>query len=173
MNEPKKLVVLGTAHQLQGKSFPGGVDDQCYRDLVKHLILEHKIDFVFEEAAGFTPTDAELLAKNRPKPIGYIDVDPPKDERDRHGLSGETGESYIVDLWQSPPCVARTEYIDKHAAREEFWLKRIQGQNFTFALMVCGHGHCLSFSFRLRCTGFDVEKCVDYMPYAKLCGHTM
>ena len=163
--------MLGTSHQLQGKKFPRSIDDQCYRDMVKQLILVHKLDFVFEEAAGLAPTDAELLAKALPEPIGYMDVDPPRDERDQHDLSGETGDNYVVDLWQLPPCVARTEYVDKHAAREEFWLKRIRGQAFTFALMVCGHAHCLSFSFRLRGAGFDVENCINYMPHDKLCGH--
>jgi hypothetical protein len=169
--QDRKLVVLGTSHQLQGKNFPGSIDDQCYRDLVEQLILVNKLDFVFEEGAGFAPTDPELLAKACPEPIGYMDVDPSKDERAKYGLSGDTGESYLVDLWQSPPCVARTEHVDKHAAREEFWLERIRGQDFTFALMVCGDAHCLSFSFRLRAAGFNVENCINYMPHEKLCGH--
>lgn len=170
--QTRKLIVLGTAHQLQGKNFLKSIDDQCYRDMVKQLILVHKIDFVFEEAAGLAPTDAEILAKSRPDPICYMDVDPPKDQRGEHGLSGDTGESYMVDLWQMPPCVARMEYVCKHEAREEFWLERIRGQDFTFALMVCGDAHCLSFSFRLRGAGFDVENCINYLPYYKLCGHT-
>lgn len=169
--QTKKLVVLGTSHQLQGKNFLRIIDDQCYRDLVGQLILANRLDFVFEEAAGHSPTDAELLAKAGPQPIGYMDVDPSKDEREQYGLSGDTGESYRVDLWQSPPCVARTEQIAKHAAREAFWLERIRGQDFTFALMICGGAHCLSFSFRLRGAGFDVESCVNYMPYDKLCWH--
>jgi hypothetical protein len=169
--QTRKLVVLGTSHQLQGKKFPRSIDDQCYRDLVEQLILVNKLDFVFEEAAGYAPTDAELLAKACPQPIGYMDVDPSKDEREQYGLSGDTGESYMVDLWQSPPCVARTEQVAKHAAREEFWLERIHGQDFAFALMVCGDAHGLSFSFRLRSAGFDVESCISYMPYDKLCRH--
>ena len=39
--------------------------------------------------------------------------------------------------------------------------------------MVCGHAHCLSFSFRLRGAGFGVEQCTNYMPYEKLCGHVV
>jgi len=171
--QTKRLIVLGTSHQLQGKNFLNSTDDQCYRDMVEQLILAHKIDFVFEEAAGHAPTDAELIAKTRLEPIGYMDVDPPRNERDKHELSENTGEGYVVDLWQSPPCVARTEYVDKHAAREEFWLKRIRGEDFTCALMVCGYAHCLSFSFRLAGAGFNVEHCINYIPYDKLCGHIL
>lgn len=167
----RKLVVLGTSHQLQGKNFLKSIDDQCYRDMVEQLIDVHQIDFVFEEAAGHAPTDAELIVSAQSPAIDYMDVDPPEHERDQHQLSGKTGDGYMVDLWQTPPCVAETQYVDKHAAREEFWLKRIRGQDFKVALMVCGHAHCLSFSFRLRDAGFEIENCINYMPYEKLCGH--
>jgi hypothetical protein len=167
----RKLVVLGTAHQLQGKHFRTSIDDKCYRDLIKDLILKYKFDFIFEEAAGFSPTHAELLAKAQSKPIEYIDVDPPKDERAQHGLSEDTGDTYMVDMWQLPPCQGQVEDVDRHAAREEFWLKRIMRATFTIALMICGNAHGLSFAFRLRDAGFDVENCFDYMPYDKLCSH--
>ena len=169
----KKIVVLGTSHQLQGEHFPKAIDDQCYRDMVEQLISSFRIDFVFEEASGRVPTDAELMVKSWPSPIGYMDIDPPKHEREQHGLSGETGSSFVVDLWQLPPCVARTEFVDEHAAREEFWLKRISSQNFTCALVVCGHAHCLSLSFRLQGAGFKVENCINYIPHDKLCGHVV
>lgn len=169
----KKIVVLGTSHQLQGKNFPKAIDDQCYRDIVEQLISTFRIDFVFEEAAGRVPTDAELMVKSWPSPIGYMDIDPPEHEREKHGLSAETGSSFVVDLWQLPPCVAQTEFVDEHAAREEFWCKRISSQNFTCALVVCGHAHCLSLSFRLQGDGFKVENCINYIPHAKLCGHVV
>lgn len=169
--QTRKLVVLGTSHQLQGKNFPKSIDDECYRDFVEQLMLVHNIDFIFEEAAGREPTHAEILAKTQNEPIRYMDVDPSKDEREKHGLSRDTGESYVVDLWQSPPCVGRTEHVGEHAAREEFWLNRIRSQDFSSGLIVCGQAHCLSFAFRLRNAGFDVKDCIEYMPYGKLCGH--
>jgi hypothetical protein len=166
-----KLVVLGTSHQLQGTNFLRSIDDECYRDLVEQLILEHKIDFIFEEAAGRVPTHAETLAKALAEPIRHMDLDPSKDEREKHGLSRETGGGYVVDLWQAPPCIGRVEHVDEHAAREEFWLKRIRGEGFSSGLVICGQAHSLSFAFRLSNAGFEVENCIEYMPYARLCGH--
>lgn len=167
----RKLIVLGTDHRLQGKNFQKSIDDPCYREIVEQLIPVHNLDFIFEEAAGFGPTHAEGLALSHLGPNRYLDVDPPRDERAKHGLSADTGEDFFVDLWQLPPCVARTEYVDKHAAREKFWLTGIFSQNFTSALMVCGYPHCLSFAVRLRDAGFHVEKCAIYLPHDKLCGH--
>jgi hypothetical protein len=169
--QTKTLIVLGTDHRLQGKNFLQSIDDPCYRKVVEDLI--HGLDFVFEEASGHAPTHAELLAGTcgGVTPIRYLDVDPSKEDRDEHGLSAETGQPLMVDLFQSPPCFARTEFVDKHAAREEFWLKRIRGQDFISALMICGHAHCLSFAFRLKSAGFNVQECVTYFPYERLCGH--
>jgi hypothetical protein len=172
--EGRKLVVLGTAHQLQGKNMPRGIDDGCFRDTVGLLICANELDFVFEEAAGHAPTNAELLAKAaRSTPIGYMDVDPSIEERKQHGLAEVTGGDYVVDLSQEPICVPKSEFVGEHAAREEFWLKKICAQKFTFALMVCGDAHCLSFSFRLVAAGFKVEKCLHYLPYDKLCRHVV
>jgi hypothetical protein len=171
-NSARKLVVLGTSHQFQGEKFLLPIDDKCYRAMVEQLIKVHNVDFVFEEASGLAPSYAELIAKHRPKPIGYLDVDPSRAERVQHGLAEETGASYLVgSLWRTPPCVGRTEYVDEHSAREQLWLNRIRSQNFTVALMICGCAHGLSFSFRLKDAGFEIEDCVSYMPYDKLCGN--
>jgi hypothetical protein len=167
----RKLIVLGTDHRVQGEKFQGSVDDPCYRDMIEQLIPAYKVDFLFEEASGHAPTHAELIAHSLLGPGQYLDVDPPRAERGKHGLSEDTGEGLVVDLWQSPPCAAWTEYVNKQAAREEYWLGRVRGREFVSALMICGFAHGLSFAFRLRSAGFDVEACVGYMPHHKLCGH--
>jgi hypothetical protein len=167
----KRVIVLATSHQFQGSKFLMSIDDPCYRKIVEQLILGHEVDFVFEEAAGRAPTYAEETAKKQLKPIGYMDIDPSRSEREKYGLSEETGGSYPVDLWESPPCVAQEEDVEKHGAREEFWLQRIRSKDFVTALVVCGCAHGLSLSFRLRGAGFNVQLCINYMPYDKLCGH--
>jgi hypothetical protein len=166
-----KLLVLGVPHQVQGEKFQGSIDDQCYRDTIEQLIAVHRFDFIFEEAAGYTPSHAELFLNSSSEPIGYLDVDPPRSERAQNDLSTDTGEDMMVDLWQTPPCIARIENVTSHAAREEFWLARICEKKFRSALMICGHAHCLSFAFRLRAARYEVEKCLHYLPYDKLCRH--
>jgi hypothetical protein len=118
--QTQEVVVLATSHQFQGKNFQMSIDDPCYRKIVTHLIDVYSIDFVFEESAGRAPTYAEEIAKEQPKPIGYMDADPSNSQREQHGLSEKTGDGYPVDLWDSPPCLTRKEYVEKHAAREEF-----------------------------------------------------
>jgi hypothetical protein len=173
MNEPQKakLIVLATSHQFQGEKFTMSIDDPCYRQIVKYLIDFKALQFVFEEAAGHSPTYAEKIAKDRAKEIGYLDVDPSRSEREEYGLPEETGEGLMVDIWAQPPCIAHSEFVERHAAREKFWLKRIKSESFSSALMICGCAHGLSFSFRLREAGFDVETCINYFPPEKLCGH--
>lgn len=167
----RKLIVFGTAHELQGKNFKSHIDDQCYRDMIELLISMVGLDFVFEEAAGLAPTDAEIIAKERLGLTSYMDVDPPVDKRYQLGLSERTGGAYIVDPSQVPPCAGQEENVAAHEARENYWLGRIRQQPFTFALMICGAAHGLSFSFRLRSTGFEVQKCISYTPHDKLCRH--
>jgi len=170
-NTASKFLVLGVPHEVQGEKFLKSIDDECYRDLVEQLIGVHKCDFLFEEAAGLTPSHAEILANSRSDRIGYMDVDPPRHEREQNDLSVDTGGSFVVDLWQTSPCVARIEDVSSHAAREEFWLTRICEKKFSSALMICGLAHCLSFAFRLRTAGYEVENCLHYLPYDKLCRH--
>lgn len=168
-----KFVVYGVPHQVQGEKFVGSIDDECYRATLEDLIAKYKCDFIFEEAGGHVPSHAGTLANSEANPIGYVDVDPPREEREEHGLPKETGTSFPVDFWMQPACVVRLEYVDRHEAREEFWLGRIRKQAFTSALMICGIAHCLSFSFRLRQAGYEVNECVQYLPHERLCGHVL
>jgi hypothetical protein len=166
-----KVIVFGVPHEVQGTKFQQSIDDKCYRDTVEHLTSVYRFDFIFEEAAGYSPSHAEIFAAAQPKPICYLNVDPSREEREKYELAAETGASMVVDLWQVPPCILHTQFVAAHEAREEFWLKRIREKDFSSALMICGEGHGLSFSFRLRTAGYEVENCINYLPYDILCRH--
>jgi hypothetical protein len=165
-----KVLVFGVPHQVQGEKFHASFDDECYRDTLEQLVAVNQVDFIFEEAGGRVPSHAGILAATNDS-VGYEDVDPPREEREKYGLSKNTGEGYVVDLWQDPPCTPRLEYIDRQDAREEFWLSRIREKKFSSALVICGAAHCLSVSFRLRNAGYVVDRCIQYLPHEKLCGH--
>ena len=51
----RSVIVLGTLHRLQGadKAF-GNIDDPLYPILIRDLIEENSIEFVFEEGTGVT-----------------------------------------------------------------------------------------------------------------------
>lgn len=170
-NPRSKIFVLGTAHEVQGEKFQMAVDDECYRDTVDHLVRVCHVDTVFEEASGYLPSHAQIIADSHSPKLSYVDVDPPRDEREQHNLSADTGESVPIDLWSQPPCVVRFEYVAMHDERERFWLKKINEHKFESALFVCGVSHTLSFSFRLVAAGYEVEQCSTYLPYEKLCRH--
>ncbi len=170
-NPKAKIVVLGTAHELQGKHFKMAIDDECYRDIVDRLIRTHHIDTIFEEASGHSPSDAQEIADSRSPKLSYFDIDPSREEREKHNLSGETGVSTPLDLHTEPPCIEQLKYVTKHAARERFWIQRVREHKFESALFICGTSHTLSVSFRLVDAGYAVEHCVTHQPYAKLCRH--
>jgi hypothetical protein len=138
---------------------------------VEELLTLYAVDTIFEEASGHSPSYAEVIADSRSPKVTYVDVDPSSEERSQHGLAAVTSESIPIDLWSQPPCSQRFEYVAKHAERELFWLKRIREHKFVSALFICGVAHSLSFSFRLVDAGYDVERCISYLPYAKLCRH--
>jgi hypothetical protein len=166
-----QVFVFGTAHEVQGKEFQMSVDDECYRDTLEYLITAHRLDSVFEEAAGHSPSDAQIIADSRSPRLIYADVDLPRSERGQHGLAADTSYSEPIDLWSRPPCTPRFEYVAEHAAREQFWLEGIKEHKFESALFICGVSHTLSFSFRLSDAGYEVEQCLTYLPYEKLCRH--
>ena len=166
-----KVFVLGVPHEVQGRKFQRAVDDECYRNTLEHLITGYRVDSIFEEAAGHAPSDAEIIADSRTPKIMYLEVDPPRDKREQHGLAVDTGFSEPIDLWSQPPCSQRFEYVARHADRERFWMKRITGRKFDSALLICGVAHSLSSCFRLVEAGYEVEKCITYLPYDRLCGH--
>jgi hypothetical protein len=170
-NPTGKILAFGTAHEVQGEKFQLAVDDRCYRDSVEELVKVYAVDTIFEEASGYSPSYAEVIADSRSPKVTYVDIDPPRKERAQHGLSAATSESIPIDLWSQPPCSQRLEYVAQHAKRELFWLKRIREYKFVSALFICGVAHSLSFSFRLVDAGYEVERCISYLPYAKLCRH--
>ncbi len=145
------------------------VDDPSYVDLIEQVVSGERIDFIFEETSGLGPTAAERLAQSIWGQNHYLDVDPPRGERQKHGISADTGEFYPID-----PCdpekskdVAQWENVEEHIKREELWLQRIKDTAFAKALMICGSAHILSFAYRLRSAEFDV-KALYYMPHHKL-----
>jgi hypothetical protein len=160
------VVVLGTTHELQNaEKDPRRVDDPQYRELLDLLIAEDGIDFVFEECSGLGPTTAEKLSLTW-GPNRYLDVDPPRGERERFGIPENTNEHiFLGSPVTSPPTAVCAERIfhEVHARREKFWLQQITKQDFEKALMICGQNHTLSFAFRLRAANFDV-KTITYAP---------
>lgn len=166
MTSQPKVMVLATSHRLQGTNFLNPVDDDCYRKIVEETILSEAIDVVFEEAGGKLPTYAQEIAKEitnaKERLIDYLDMDPPVEERERHGLSKQTSSSFPVDLWANPPCSACEQHLADHAAREQFWLERIREKTFASALVILGWAHGLSFSFRLMNVGYEVRNVVYY-----------
>jgi hypothetical protein len=44
-SQVRKIVVLATSQQFQGKNFLLPVDDPCYRDIVEHLIQGYAVDY--------------------------------------------------------------------------------------------------------------------------------
>ena len=161
------IIVLGTFHQLQGPKFIGYVDDPSYRELVEVLIKTNSVDFIFEEASGRGPSIAEELAKC----LGtdrYQDVDPSRDERNKHGIALETEISIPIDLWSNPPEFYSEQKIQEHQKRENLWITRLQERSFTAGLMICGIAHCLSLSFMLQRFGYAVTT-FNYIPHHKVC----
>jgi len=160
------MVVLGTIHELQGAEKRGGNrSDPQYEVLLKDLVAEDGLDFIFEEATGLGPTTAEKLSfglgSNR-----YLDVDPSIEERVKLGILANTNKPFMVGF---PPnaTFADEVFYEVHAKREQLWSERIAKQEFKKALMICGANHTLSFAFRLCASNFTV-KTVTYMPSSRL-----
>ena len=156
------VVVLGTAHELQGAEKRGGNrSDPLYEELLKDLVVEDELDFIFEEATGLGPTTAEkvslALGPNR-----YLDVDPSREERVKFGIPENTNQPFMVGY---PPDAGFADKVfhEVHAKREQLWSERIAKREFKKALMICGANHTLSFAFRLCASNFTV-KAVTYMP---------
>jgi len=156
------MVVLGTTHELQGAEKRGGNrSDPLYEELLKDLVAEDGLDFIFEEATGLGPTTAEKLSLAS-GPNRYLDVDPSREERVKFGIPANTNNPFMVG---SPPNAAFADEVfhEVHAKREKLWIERIAKQEFKKALMICGANHTLSFAFRLCAANFSV-KTFTYMP---------
>lgn len=162
----KSVVVIGTVRRLQGadKSPRQNIDDPSFRKLVELFISTCGVDFIFEEASGCGPTDAERIAISHR--IRYTDIDLHEDERRRRGLPVESGRAYVIDGGKPEDCYVR-EYLEVHAQREDSWLQEIRKHHFNSALIICGVFHVLSLSLKLGSAGFDVD-CICYAPFHKL-----
>jgi hypothetical protein len=168
----KSIIVLAVPHQLQGPKFRGHIYDSAYANLIEDFIAG--ADFVFEEAAGRRPSTAEDIANTVLGPGHYLDIDPPRDERNKYGIAVDTGGACPIDPYQKvepgvPPDGYNFEIVDEHRKREELWLLRLQDQPFEKGLAICGIAHGLSFAFRLLSAGISVERTNSYIPYHKLC----
>lgn len=163
------VIVLGTLHRLQGadKAF-SNIDDPLYSILVRDLIETNSIEFVFEEATGVGPTTAERLAGEILGHGRYLDVDPPRGQREGLGIPLSSNQPYLVG---NPPDAdfANWQLIPTHEGREKLWLRRIEATAFGTALMVCGNAHMLSFAFRLKEAGFET-RAIDYLPIRRFAG---
>ena len=151
----KAVVVLGTFHQLQGLTYHWTKPDLFYDQVLARIIQDFGIDYIFEEACGFTPTTASRMAGTV---LGYRDVDP--------GNRPASGEDY---LREGPSSVAREEFVAEHEDRERRWLGILRGQKFNRGLVICGSGHLLSFSSRLQSPEFTLLKAFEYAPHDKIC----
>lgn len=165
------VVVLGTTHELQNaEKYWRSVDDPHFKSLLKMLVAEDGIDFIFEEATGLGPTTAEKLALTW-GPDRYLDVDPPPCDREKFGIPENTNEPIpLGSPFDFPPVAVSADRVfhEAHAKREEHWLRQIMKQDFKKALMVCGQNHALSFAFRLRAANFDIKTftCAPSLPSA-------
>lgn len=164
----KSIVLLGTVHSVRGaeKSPRKQIDDPSYRKLIELFVSCCDVDYIFEEASGCGPTDAEKIANRHS--IRYKDVDLHPDERRQRGLLVEGASPHSIDEAKPEDFYIR-ENLGVHAQREDSWLKSIKKRHFSSGLMICGVFHVLSFAFKLRSAGFDVD-CLRYTPFQKLLG---
>jgi hypothetical protein len=163
----RAVTVFGTVHDIKGaeKRSLRKIEDPAYSKLIKQF-LEGK-DFLFEEASGFGPTKAQHVAEELLGPGRYLDVDPPPDQRSKHGIC-ITGEPRPVDPFDGFSDYLNREFEAEHLKREYLWLCQVLDTDFKKALLVCGFLHALSISMKLRGAGFEVET-LTYVPYSKLC----
>lgn len=164
------LIVLGTNHLLQGaRKAPKSIIDPEYRAYISSVIDGEDMDFVLEEGSDLGPTIAEGIANGKLGSGHYLDIDPSVEMR----KALDIGSAAHSHCWNPTANVEVYDYwveltISEQAKREVFWLQTIQGQGFRRAMLICGHGHVLSMSFRLEGAGYSVEARA-YYPEHRLC----
>jgi hypothetical protein len=161
----RKIVVLGTYHQLQGTNFTGYVDDPSYTKIVSDQVRFNNIDYIFEEASGHGPSIAEKQSSQL-GPDRYFDIDPCRADRTKFGIPENVESCGPVDPCKNSDVLCLQD-VDGHRLREELWIQRISGKNFKVGLMICGVAHGLSMGFRLQNKGFEVEL-LQYVPSRKI-----
>lgn len=165
MNTLRAAIVLGTSHRVQGCKFPESVVDPSYSKLLRELIKDNSVDFVFEEASGKGPSTAECLCRSLRR-VRYLDVDPPVERRHEFGIARPSGEPYPEFLSSDQ----HFEKIEEDSQREELWCKRILGEDFKAGLVICGCLHTTSIANRLRLSGIRV-KFQAHLPHDVLSSH--
>jgi hypothetical protein len=155
----RRIVVLGTNHALQGaEKCPAEmkIEDPSYGKLLKILVEEFAVDYIFEEVGERGPTTASRLAHD--KSLGYCDVDLSKRQRIQCGIEPPfDNESYVI-------LDATRKKLKTEIGREEVWIGRIKKQSFKSGLMICGSVHTLSVATRLESEGFDQDGVIIYEP---------
>jgi len=161
----KKLVtILGTQHELQGcERRAGNLDDPLYLPLLKRLLAEDKLDFIFEEATGLGPTIAQNLSLTELGANRYLDVDPSRENREKFGIPANTNDPIMIGSPVTMAAFYDTVFHEVHAKRELFWIQEMKNQQFDRALIIVGQNHTLSFAFRLLAENF-VVKTFTYEP---------
>jgi hypothetical protein len=170
----RRLVVLGTYHRLQGAlnrtAGPKNIDDPSYGVLVRFLLDQFSLDWIFEEASECGPTTAKAIADDRS--VEYSDVDPNEDHRAQHGIQPISGDVYDIYKPSDPDSPGRgdiyEEYLRSQVGREEYWIERIKEKSFANGLIIVGYLHALSVAVRLESAGFHVTKVLVYSPGLKL-----
>lgn len=165
------ISLLGTSHRLQGASKAEHiqhVDDPGFRRYLREQLETKRFDFVFEEATEFGPTIAEGLTKQFLGEGQYLDVDPHPRNRAKFGIPALREEHTPINPYGPDEGFVQHEDLDGQGKREELWVRRIQGQSFKCALLICGYLHTLSLSFRLQSAGISVVQTSIYMPFIKL-----
>jgi hypothetical protein len=159
----RKMVVLGINHALQGVEKLGESkqpDDPTYAVLVEKLVTYFSLDCIFEEAAGLGPT---IASKLQSPGLGYLDVDPPGNERHQYGIPrGLDFERFTIYdsnnlRMPKPEPYATQKKVATELGRERVWIEKINSANFTNGLLICGAAHTFSVALRLDVSGFSVD----------------
>jgi hypothetical protein len=162
--------VLGTSHALQGATKrTDNIDDPTYALVIKKLILEYSVDFIFEEASEQGPTTAEALAGAYQ--IEYVDMDLNEDHREQHGLPMYTARNFEICRASEPHAPRHEdlveEYVSNQLKREQYWIDQIKRRVFKGALVICGYLHSFSVAHGLIAAGFS-PMVLTYIPRIKL-----
>jgi hypothetical protein len=160
-SEPRRILVLGASHRVQGyPMFVGSVRDPGYLEKIRSIIASESIDFIFEEGSGFRTLAHDIADE---KSILYLDVDPPRLEAHKFGIQDSTGQPF-------PEAITDEQKVEENAKREPYWSAKIEQAQFRSGLLVCGYLHTLSMAIRLLALGFQVTY-ADYIPHDVLCSH--
>jgi hypothetical protein len=136
----RKIAIFGSLHKYQ-ETTP---INPFYRQHLRELVNDHRVDVILEEATGLPPKSCvEVLADTLG--IAWKNVDLSRDERK---LVASAATSPLYDTFED---------LNLHRCREWVWAVRISAAVVDSGLMVCGLCHVFSLAEKLRWIGFDVE----------------